>query len=168
MWVVITLCMCRYSDTNIYSPILFECFLYCACLITVIQLYVTLLHESGIDIVHVSWLWYSYMQPSVMWVVIILYMCRHCDTFICSPVLFEWLLYCGYVVTEKIMCPNTMWVVIILLMCRHCNTVTCRPLLYECFLYCSWVVSMIQFYVAQCYVCCYYTVHVSWKWYSYI
>ena len=34
-----------------------------------------------------------------MWVVIILLMCRHSDTVICSPMLCEWLLYCSCVVT---------------------------------------------------------------------
>ena len=31
--------------------------------------------------------------------VIILFICRHCDTVICSPILREWLLYCSCVVT---------------------------------------------------------------------
>ena len=33
-----------------------------------------------------------------MWVVIILFMCRHCDTVICSPMLCECLLYFSYIV----------------------------------------------------------------------
>ena len=38
--------------------------------------------------------WYSYMYPNVMWMVIILYMCRHYVNVICSLMLREWLLYC--------------------------------------------------------------------------
>jgi len=59
-------------------------------------------------------------------------------------------------------------VVIILFMCRHCDTVICSPMLCEWLLYCSCVVTVIQLYVAQCYVSGYYIVHVSSLCYSYM
>ena len=54
-----------------------EWLLYCLCFVTMIQLYVAQRYVS----------------------VIILFMCRHCDTVICSSMLCEWLLYCSCVVT---------------------------------------------------------------------
>jgi len=96
-----------------------ECLLYCLCVVTVIQLYAAQCYVSGYYIVYVSSLSYSYMQPNVMWVATILFMCRHCHTVICSQMLCEWLLYC------------------------------------------SCAVTVIQLYVAQCYVSGYYIVNVS-------
>jgi len=57
------------------SPMLCEWLLYCSCVVTVIQLYV-----------------------AQCYVFIVLFVCRHCDTFLCSPMLCEWLLYCSCVV----------------------------------------------------------------------
>ena len=82
-----------------------------------------------------------------MWVVIILFMCRHCDTVICSPMLCEWLLYWSYVVT------------VIQLYVAQC---------YVSGYYIVRVVTVIQLYVAQYYVSGYYIVHVSSLWYSYM
>ena len=56
---------------------------------------------------------------------------------------------------------STMWVVIILFVCRHCGTVICIPVLCEWLLYCSIFVTVVQFYVAQCYVSGYYIFHIS-------
>jgi len=72
-----------------------------------------------------------------MWVVIILFMCRHCDTVVCSSVLCEWLLY-------SCIWPNVKWVVIIFFMCRYCDTVICSQMLCEWLLYCSCVVTVIK------------------------
>jgi len=60
-----------------------------------------------------------------------------------------------------------MRVVLILFMRRRCDTVISSPMLCERLLYCSCVVTVIQLYVAQCYVSGYYIVHVSSQWYSY-
>jgi hypothetical protein len=122
MWMVILVCMCRHCDTVICSPKLCEWLWYCACVVTVIQLCVAQWYAGGYYTVHVSLLWYSYMYPNVMWVVITLCMCHNFDTLICSPMLCEWLLYC-----------------------------TC-------------LVTVIQLYVAQCYVSEYYNMHVSPLW----
>jgi hypothetical protein len=88
-------------------------------------------YVSGYYTVHVSSLWYSHMFPNVVWVVIILCMCRHCDILICSPVICEWLLYCASDVTVIQLCG---------------------PTLCEWLLYCTCVVTMIQIYVALCHL----------------
>jgi hypothetical protein len=63
MWGDIILCMCRHSGTVIFvcSPTLCEWFLYCACVVAVVQLYAAQRYVSGYYTVHVSSLWYSYM-----------------------------------------------------------------------------------------------------------
>jgi len=168
-----------------------EWILYCSWVVTVIQLYAAQYYVCGYYIVHVSSLWYSYMQPNVMYVVIILFMCRYCDTFKCSPMLCMWLLYFTYVVTViqlnaaqyyvcgyyifrmsslwySYMQPNAMYVVIILFMCRHSDIVICSVMLCECLLYCSCVVTWKHINVTQYSVSGYYIVHVSSLWYCYM
>jgi hypothetical protein len=72
---------------------------------------------------------------------IILFMCRHCDTVICSPILCEWLLYSSCIVTMT-----------------QLNVGQCSVSGY-CVVHS--VVTVIQFYVAQYYVSGYYIVHLS-------
>ena len=56
-----------------------------------------------------------------------LFMCRHCDTVICSVMLCEWLLYCSCVVTVTQLYVAQFYVSL---------------------LYCLCVVTVIQLYVA--------------------
>jgi hypothetical protein len=118
-----------------------------------------------------------------MSVVIILCMCRHCDTVICRPVLCEWLLYCARVVTVihlyvaqcyvsgyytvhvsslcTVICSPVLCVWLLYGACAVTVIVMCSPMLCEWLLYCARVVTVIQLYVAQSDVSGYYTVHVS-------
>jgi hypothetical protein len=43
-----------------------------------------------------------------MLVIIILFVCRHCDTVICSLMLCEWLLYCSFFATVLVMCNQML------------------------------------------------------------
>ena len=87
-------------------------------------------------------------------------MCRHCDRVLCSPVLYEWLLYCPSVATVihlyvapcyvsgyYIVHVSSLWYsymclmlcewVLYLLMSRHCDRVICNLKVCEWLLYCS-------------------------------
>jgi len=81
-----------------------------------------------------------------MWLVNILFICRHYDSYMYPTYVTG---YCSCVVTMiQLYVPYNMWVVIILFMCRHYDTVICSVMLCEWLLYCSCVVTMIQLYVA--------------------
>ena len=54
MLVVIIFFMGRHCDTVICNPMLCELLLYCSCVVTVIQLYVTQCYVSGYYVVDVS------------------------------------------------------------------------------------------------------------------
>jgi hypothetical protein len=54
-----------------------------------------------------------------------------------------------------------MYVVIVLSMCRHCDAFICNQMLRAWLIYFSYLVTVIQLYLAHCYVSGYYIVHVS-------
>jgi len=187
--VVIKLFMFRICERFICIPMLCECLIYISCVVTLIQFYVMQSYVSVYHIVHVLYLWYSYMYLNIKRVIIILFMCRVCETVICKQILYVFFIFficsncytfickprlCVYYIVHvsnlwnNFMYSNFMCVIIILFMRCICDTVICNQFLCEWLLYWSCSVSMILLYVTQYYVSFNYFVHVSYLWNLYM